>query len=265
MSKTRNLFISMFLLLLIYFSMSHVYAYDGPFTNVSKTVYTTTSLNVRSGPSTDYSKYGVLSKGTAINIVGICDNGWAIFDYNGNEGFISGKYISDQVEQPVADTPTVGICESIGASQSWVNKVNAQLAYVPENVKSSFVANGWHIYITTENIAQTYFSGIYNSVRGVTKYDEKFIKVETRNVAISSSIHEMGHYVDFITGSPSLSAEFTNIYNEEVETFKSRIPNSSSVRNQQEFFAETFHYMCKNSSKCTPKAMEFVQRYVNQI
>jgi hypothetical protein len=184
--------------------------------------------------------------------------------------------VSDRIQwtqQPSAAAvstgqPSVaGIAESkAGASQDWINKANQRLALVPENIKNSFVNNGWHIYVTSENIAQTYFGGAYSSVRGATSTDGRFIVVETRSEAVQTApIHEMGHYLDCVTGWPSTSSEFAEIYNEEVGTFKSRISNSGSVRNQQEFFAEVFYYVIVDGSKCTPRAKEFVQRYMNAI
>jgi hypothetical protein len=228
-------------------------------------------LNVRTGPSTDYPVLGSLHTAEAVNITGECSNGWLQIEYQGQIGFSSGKYISRQ--QPTAavanaEPATVaGIVESkAGASQDWVNKANQRLALVPENIKASFVNNGWHIYVTGENIAQTYFGGAYNSVRGATSADGKFIVIETRDVAVkTATIHEFGHYLDSATGWPSATAEFADIYNAEVGTFKAQIPNASSVRNEQEFFAETFYYVLVDGSKCTPRAKEFVERYINAI
>lgn len=262
--KMKHYFLSFICATLISCSfMFPVSAYEGPvaITDVSKIVYSTTNLNVRTGPSTDYNKVGLLHYGDAVEVTGECDNGWNRILYNGNEAFVCSKYVTDNlsIQQPTSLTNSVpGFCESKGASQSWVDKVNRELAYVPENIKQHFVNSGWHIYITTENIAQTYFNGIYNSVRGATFPGT--IVIETRNIAVSTAVcHEFGHYLDYTLGFPSSSAEFSDIYNEEVSTFKSRIPNSSCVSSPAEFFAETFYYICKDPSKCTPQAAEFVR------
>lgn len=238
-------------------------------TDLSKTSYTTARLNVRTGPSTDYSRIATLAYGTEIAVTGDCGNGWYRIDYQGMDAYVSAAYVSDT--QPVIEEATAasvpGIAESYaGASRDWVDKVNQQLAYVPENVKARFVSEGWHIYITTENLAQTYFAGVYNSVQGVTDYAGKTIKIETRNAAVNGAVvHEMGHFVDYILGTPSMSSEFTQIYNEEVATFKSGITNSSAVRDPMEFFAETFEYMYKDPSKCTPKAKAFIEARVGLV
>lgn len=245
------------------------------------TGYATTALNVRSGNSTAYNIIGGLSYSQSIEVTGTCNNGWVRVNYNGAEAYCSGKYITDTKPEPVAvstenaenvqnDTDAVttsGICgTTAGGTAEWASKVNKKLALIPSNILNAFTSRGWTIAVTGQNIAGTYFPGVYNSVQGVTFYDSKTILIECREVAVNDSpIHEVGHALDNMCGDPSLGSEFAGIYNEEVETFKSRITNSSCVRNVQEFFAETFYYACINPSKCTPKALEFVQRYMNAV
>ncbi len=52
-------------------------------------------LNVRSGPSTDYSVIGTLSNGSKIEVTGE-SGGWYRFDYNGKDGFVATKYTTAQ-------------------------------------------------------------------------------------------------------------------------------------------------------------------------
>lgn len=52
-------------------------------------------LNVRSGPSTDYSVIGTLSNGSKIEVTGE-SGGWYRFDYNGKDGFVATKYTATQ-------------------------------------------------------------------------------------------------------------------------------------------------------------------------
>jgi uncharacterized protein YgiM (DUF1202 family) len=46
--------------------------------------YVTTSLNVRTGPSTSYDRLGSLNPAEAVNITGECSNGWFQIEYNGH-------------------------------------------------------------------------------------------------------------------------------------------------------------------------------------
>ncbi len=149
--------------------------------------------------------------------------------------------------------------EILQTAESEINKL-------PPNVVNAFSSNGWTINITNENIASKYFGGAYSNVLGATKTDSKQIIIQNKKSCVRESVvHEMGHFVDWYFDFPSLSDEFWEIYNQEVDTFKSRISNSSSVRNEMEFFAHTFYYLIKDPSKCTPMATQYVQNYINNI
>lgn len=50
------------------------------------------TLNVRSGPGTEYDKVGVLNDGTVVTLLGM-DKGWFKLSYNGVEGYASSDYL----------------------------------------------------------------------------------------------------------------------------------------------------------------------------
>lgn len=50
------------------------------------------TLNVRSGPGTDYDRLGVLQDGAAVTLTGM-DSGWFKIDYNGGSGYVSSDYV----------------------------------------------------------------------------------------------------------------------------------------------------------------------------
>lgn len=52
-----------------------------------------TSLNVRSGPGTNYSKVGNLSNNAKVTIVAKCSNNWLKIKYSNGYGYVSGDYI----------------------------------------------------------------------------------------------------------------------------------------------------------------------------
>lgn len=144
-----------------------------------------------------------------------------------------------------------------------IEYAKSEIELLPNSLIETFSKNGWNIFITTENINQKYFGGKYDNVMGVTITAKNEIYIQNRKKSIQNSIvHEFGHFLDCINDFPSLNEEFSEIYNEEASTFKSRISNSSCVRDEMEFFAHTFYYLIKDSSKCTPRAAEYVQRYM---
>ena len=72
-----------------------------------KTMWATTGVNVRSIPSTDGSKLGVLAVGQEVKVTGQCnENDWYRVEYNGAVGYVSNKYLTE--DKPANDSPTQG-------------------------------------------------------------------------------------------------------------------------------------------------------------
>lgn len=55
-------------------------------------VITGNSVNIRTGPSTDYRVLGVVNKGKALRAWGFTVDGWNLVEYDGQTGWISGRY-----------------------------------------------------------------------------------------------------------------------------------------------------------------------------
>ncbi|MDY4692082.1 MAG: hypothetical protein SO401_00710 [Blautia sp.] len=134
---------------------------------------------------------------------------------------------------------TLNIVEAEGnVDQKFVDEANELINQVPEDVLQGFVDNGWKIYITDKNIAQTYFAGEFNSVKGVTDWDTHIIRIEDRPEAVeTATVHEFGHYLDAIKGYVSHTPEFKQIYSEEGKTFADTFKVDFYYDNQ-EFFAD---------------------------
>lgn len=73
-------------------------------TEVDETVYATSSVNVRRGPSTDYDKIGSLNRGDSVTRIAVGDNGWSKVIYKDQEAYIHSDYLS--TKKPV-DNSTV--------------------------------------------------------------------------------------------------------------------------------------------------------------
>ncbi len=103
----------------------------------------TNSLNVRSGPGTNYSKLGSLSKGTKVEVISE-SNGWSKINYNGKEAYVSSQYLSkvtiNKPSTPEIAPPVVGgdstqivngaTINHKGLNYSLNDHVNAQLERV---------------------------------------------------------------------------------------------------------------------------------------
>lgn len=69
----------------------------------SATMYSTTvTLNVRSGPSADSQKLGMIGQDTPITVTGKCSNGWMRIDYNGATGYCSAQYLKGSQNESTA-------------------------------------------------------------------------------------------------------------------------------------------------------------------
>lgn len=56
--------------------------------------YTSTSLNLRSGPNTTYQILTTIPTGTSVEMAEKCDCAWIKVYYNGNIGYVSSKYLT---------------------------------------------------------------------------------------------------------------------------------------------------------------------------
>ena len=63
------------------------------FVDVVETVYAISSVNVRSGPGTDYEIVGALSYGQSIQRTGVRSNGWSRVELNGEDAYIIGSIV----------------------------------------------------------------------------------------------------------------------------------------------------------------------------
>lgn len=86
-----------------------------PTTSANKTVYTTTSLNVRSGASTSYSVVGVLGSGKVASVVGTSGS-WYKIKYGSGYGYISSKYTTSSAPSNGGSTTTVTPSNGSGSS-----------------------------------------------------------------------------------------------------------------------------------------------------
>lgn len=74
------------------------------YTDLNKTMYATSAVNVRDLPSTDGSKVGSLSKGQAVTVTGQCnETKWYRITLNGSVAYVSNNYLTDT--KPQEETP----------------------------------------------------------------------------------------------------------------------------------------------------------------
>lgn len=75
------------------------------YTPDDKTVYSTTTLNVRAGDSTDTEKLGKFTRGQKVHQLAVGDNGWVRIEYKGQTAYVSGQYLSETEPETEAYAP----------------------------------------------------------------------------------------------------------------------------------------------------------------
>lgn len=121
---------------------------------------TVSSLNVRSGPSSNYSKLGILIKGTKVEVVERYSNGWYKIKYKGSYGYVSGAYVSldgSKGEVIATGKTTAGLNVRSGAGTGY-----KKIGYLNKGTKVEIVtklSNGW--YKIKFNSSYGYVSGDY--------------------------------------------------------------------------------------------------------
>ena len=78
------------------------------YTDMNKTMYAKSSVNVRDLPSTDGNKLGGLSSGQTVTVTGKCnETGWYRIDYNGSVAYVSNSYLVDnKPAEPKPEEPS---------------------------------------------------------------------------------------------------------------------------------------------------------------
>lgn len=116
------------------------------YSEVSKTMYAKSTVNVRSLPSTSGNKLGSLSKNQEVAVTGQCnETGWYRIAYNNAEGFVSNKYLADEPVAAAAGTKTAQTGTKNSSTSTGDPIVDAAIAKYGPNI---MIANDGTIYST---------------------------------------------------------------------------------------------------------------------
>ena len=110
------------------------------YSELSKTMYAKSAVNVRDLPSTDGKKIGSLKASQEITVTGKCDQtGWYRFDLNGTTGYVSDKYIVS--EKPVSNVAATGNSNTAG-NQYASNTVDDTFGITEEQIENFMKTHG---------------------------------------------------------------------------------------------------------------------------
>ena len=142
--------------------------------NKKTKVVNTSSLNVRSGPGTNYSKIGTLTKGTKVSVISE-NNGWSKITYNGKDAYVSSSYLDnvdvnnpiqpeDKVETKEVNTSSLNVRSGPGTNYSKIGTLakGSKVDVLSEsNGWSKINYNGKEGYVSSQ-----YLSKINNDTNG---------------------------------------------------------------------------------------------------
>ena len=102
---------------------------------------TASSLNIRSGWSTNAKVLGAVSYGTDLTVTGLCENGWVQVLYKGQTAYVSGEHVSEytQVEHSAND-------QAVAVANFAMQYVGYPYVYGAESPEHGFDCSGLVYY-----------------------------------------------------------------------------------------------------------------------
>lgn len=177
----------------------------------------------------------------------------------------------EDTERTTWPSYTVELCGRDGDVDEYcVALVNHELSKLDSRVINAFVNSGWKIEVTDIDIDQVYYNGrftpIYGGVYASTSYKEKRIIVSNYAEATHSTIHEIGHWMDWYSNYASQTEEFQNIYKEETEMFKSAY-NIRNHYDDREMFADGYDRYFQDHERlasASPKLCAYLDKVIQE-
>lgn len=209
----------------------------------AKTMYATIALNVRKGPSTDYDVVGHLAMAQAAEVVGQADTGWYQIMLDGENAFVSNKYLSEtqvEIPAPAPEQPAQPVANSQAPAPA-----QPQAAVAPAGVimvgdsrcvqMQAAVGGGGCSWICENSKEYTWFSET-----AIPKFDQ-YVGNGTK-VVINMGVNDPEHYKQYAelvnvkaaewaargarTYFVSVNPVWENPYTtqEQVDTFNANVP-----------------------------------------
>lgn len=139
--------------------------------------------------------------------------------------------------------------------------INSSLVQVNPNTLKKFVAEGWKIKITSENMES---NGFYfgwastGSIAGATSFSYKYLIIPNNLDSVDASvIHELGHFIDH--WHYTMTDEWINIYHTEKENY---LREYAKVNQFEGFACAYMEYVIVGESlkQRAPQTYEFIDR-----
>lgn len=153
----------------------------------SGTMYATADVNVRSTWSSDGAIYGVLARGSSVEITGTTDNGWVRVKYNGNIGYVFADYLSWNVpvdKSVVKESYLSGTVTDASFGSLTIRRDDGQgtisfnTTYAKLNLKDTICTGDW-VEVSYSGAAAPYTASVVNDyTRHVDAPEEQSVSAE---------------------------------------------------------------------------------------
>ena len=247
---------------------------------VANKKYSTTHLNLRSGPGTKYQRLTTIAPNTEVTIIEELTNGWTKILYNNQYYFCSKKYLKNadsvaataeyKIPQTASPYDNKVVGES-GTSQVVINMANDYWnKNIPNWLKEKYINSGWNLVISGIPLKTRF--GYSVSIAGITDYEAKTIYVDNRKSPVNRGTisHEIGHFVDGVYNFPSLTNEFKELFQKEKNNFiyTGAVGDNHEKSNSMEYFASVFQDMITHNDRVKsqiPETYNFINHYINDM
>ena len=149
-----------------------------------------------------------------------------------------------------------------------------QYDLIPENIMSSLKNAGWNFYLVNYDLGDYMLSSNMKfHISGLTSKRNGNKKIEIRGDdgegIYKSTVHEVGHAVDYELGWISSQNEFMSIFYSERNSYANNISsNNHHTKDSSEYFADAFKNTIKNSQQMktyVPATYEYMNKIINNF
>lgn len=219
---------------------------DGKFTveELSATMYATDSVNVRSGPSADYSRIGSFKKNEEVTVTGRASTGWYRVVIKGGVGYVSNSYLTDKKPATVVTTNDDDDTGDVHIDEGNNNSGNSNPTVTNVSYGNWAKDNGWE-YIMKHMKSQGYADAINAIVEGMQEL-QPYIFIDASYIPKD----EIDDFANLI--SPLIAVEYC--YVKKVKAFSKNQYDQGIIRVDVEYYVDTKAEADKMVSQLRSKA-----------
>lgn len=178
------------------------------------------------------------------------------------------RYMNEIDHQPIAEETMIKVGTDGRVSENSTEIVEKQLLVLPEDLRILFNESGWKISVTDADLNQESFEGKYASVSGITRYSTKEILIsDDKESLIKAPLHEIGHWIDNMSGYASQAPEFVSAM-QELKRSYDREEYGYYPGDTKEYFADAvafYFYSPDWLQETNPKIYSYIEDAVSGI